>query len=175
MKVTTLSKIRDHNPCLEGWVNLLKFLNKTEADEEALPFKIILESNGIYDALWCMRSAPQYAKDWRLFAVFCAKQVSHLLTDERSLSAIEVAEKFANGEATREELSAAKGAAADAYEAAAAAADAAAADAAYAAADAYAAYAAYAAADAAAADAAYDAARKKMRFDNIELLRSLIK
>jgi len=43
----------------------------------------------------------------RLFAVWCARQVQHLLTDPRSIAAIDVAERFANGLATRKELEAA--------------------------------------------------------------------
>lgn len=50
----------------------------------------------------------------RLFAVFCARQVEHLLTDDRSRRAIAAAERFANGEATQEELAAAWDAAASA-------------------------------------------------------------
>jgi hypothetical protein len=50
-------------------------------------------------------------RELRLLAVFCALQVEHLLTDQRSRDAIAVAEKFANGEATREELAAARAAA----------------------------------------------------------------
>lgn len=61
----------------------------------------------------------------RLFAVWCARQVQHLMEDERSIAALDVAERFANGEATSEELAAARaaaGAARDAAEAAMAAA-----------------------------------------------------
>ena len=43
-------------------------------------------------------------RDLRLFACWCARQVWHLLTDERSKNAIVVAEKYAVGEATTDEL-----------------------------------------------------------------------
>ena len=46
-------------------------------------------------------------RELRLFAVFCARQVEHLLTDQRSIDAISMAEKFAKGEATTGELTAA--------------------------------------------------------------------
>lgn len=47
----------------------------------------------------------------RLFAVWSARQVQHLMTDPRSIAALDVAERFANGEATQNELSAAGAAA----------------------------------------------------------------
>ena len=96
----------------------------------------------------------------RRFAVWSARQVLHLMTDERSVNAIDIAEHYADGAATDEELATARAAAYAAYAAADAAHSAA-----YAAADA-AAYAAYAAADAAAYaahSAAYAAARAAAR------------
>ncbi len=60
-------------------------------------------------------------KTLRLFACWCVRQVWHLLNDERSKKAIEVAEEFADGKATQEELDAAWVAAARAARAAAAA------------------------------------------------------
>jgi len=47
----------------------------------------------------------------RLSAVWCARQVQHLMTDPRSVAAVDVAERFANGDATAEELKAARDAA----------------------------------------------------------------
>ena len=160
MIVTTLNRIREHSPCAEGWQKLLKHLGKTTADDEPLPFAVILESNGLDDALWCCRAEPQYAREWRLFAVWCARQVEHLMTDARSLEALDVAERYANGLATDEQRDAAEDAAWDAaWAAARAAAWAAAEDAAWAAARDAAWAAARAAAWAAAEDAAEDAAR----------------
>jgi hypothetical protein len=104
---TTLNRIRAHDPCKDGWRKLLSGLGKTAADDEPLPFARIVEINGIDDALWCCRAEPQHDKDWRLFAVWCARQVQHLMTDPRSIAALEVAERHANGNATDNELRAA--------------------------------------------------------------------
>ena len=104
---TTLNKIRACSPCESGWQKLLKHLGKTQADDDPLLFSTILESNGLDDALWCCRTTPEYNREWRLFAVWCALQVKHLTTDPRSLNAIDVAERFANGAATQDELTAA--------------------------------------------------------------------
>ena len=47
-------------------------------------------------------------KDLRLFALWCAQQVMHLMKDQRSLDALIIAEKFAFGDATEDELLAAR-------------------------------------------------------------------
>ena len=47
----------------------------------------------------------------RLFAVRCARRVQHLMTDPRSLAALNVAERHAKGEATDYELASAEDAA----------------------------------------------------------------
>ena len=140
MITTTLNAIRAHSPCVDGWKKLLTHLGKTQPDDEPLAFSTILDSNGLSDALWCCRAAPEHSQTWRLYAVWCARQVQHLMTDPRSLTALDVAERYARGEATDEELAAAR-------------------DAAWAAARAAAGAAARAAAGAAAEAAARDAAR----------------
>ena len=105
MFYTTLNKIREHSPCREGWEKLLTSLGKTKADDEPLSFKTILDSNGLDDAIWALRSID--APEVRIFAVRCVRQIQHLLTDERSLSALDVAEAYTVGQATEEEFSAA--------------------------------------------------------------------
>jgi hypothetical protein len=108
---TTLNRIRANHPCEAGWKKLLAGLGKTSADDEPLPYARIAEINGLDDALWCCRVEPQHAKVWRLYAVWCARQVQHLMTDPRSIAALDVAERHATGEATDDELMAARAAA----------------------------------------------------------------
>jgi hypothetical protein len=84
MITTTLNAIR---ACADGWTKLLKNLGKTAADNEPLPFNN------------------------RLYAVWCARQVQHLMTDPRSLAALDIAERHAHGLATDGELAAAEHAA----------------------------------------------------------------
>ena len=125
MIYTTPNRIREHSPCSDGWRKLLAHLGKTEADDAPLAYSTILESNGLDDALWCLRAEPQHASIWRMYAVRCARRVQHLMTDERSLQALDVAERYARGEATDSELTAARTATWAAAAAAAAAGDAA--------------------------------------------------
>ena len=108
---TTLNKIHEYQPRTDSWEKLLKHLGKTKADDEPLAFSTILESNGIDDALWCCRTAPEYDRVWRLLAVRYAREVQHLMTDPRSLDTLDVAERYARGEASEEELKAAGAAA----------------------------------------------------------------
>jgi hypothetical protein len=104
---TTLNKIREHEPCKDGWVKLLKNLGKTKSDDDPLEITEILNSNGLDDALWCLRAVEGRKRDIRLFAVWCARQVQHLMTDPRSIAALDVAERFANGQDTKDNLAAA--------------------------------------------------------------------
>lgn len=105
---TTLKAIRKHSPCEEGWTKLLRTLNKTKADDEPVSIIQILDSNGLDDALWCLRAVDGHDREIRLYAVWCARQVEHLMTDPRSRDALDVAERHANGQASNRELDAAR-------------------------------------------------------------------
>jgi hypothetical protein len=103
---TTLNKIREYSPCHEGWIKLLRNLGKTKADDEPLAITTILDSNGLDDALWCLRAVDGNQREMRLYAVDCARSVQHL--------ALDVAERHAFVLATDQELAAAWDAARDA-------------------------------------------------------------
>ena len=157
----TLKSLRENGACIDGYNKVVRALQgrpfsekDTEretyirfAHKDPVPLSLILDSNGIEDALWALRACDQareLRRACRLFAVWCARRVQHLMTDPRSLAALDVAERHANGNATDEELIAAWAAARDA---------------AWAAAWAAARAAAWAAARAAARAAAWDGAR----------------
>ena len=110
MTTTTLNRIRSHNPCANGWKKLLEGLGKTQADAEPLALTTILDINGLNDAIWALRCVDDQAQV-RRYAVWCARQVQHLMTDSRSLAALDVAERHADGQATDEELASAGAAA----------------------------------------------------------------
>ena len=106
---TTLNKIKAFEPCVDGWKKLLTYLKKTKGDDEELPLLTILESNGLNDALWALRTVDGFDKEIRLMACDFAESVVHLTNDERSVTAIKVSRNYANGIATIEELNAAEG------------------------------------------------------------------
>jgi len=138
-----------HRACEEGkeWA-LASCASMKEVWEKAKPAWLVWVAT---------RPSVLTDKELRLFAVFCARQVQHLMIDPRSIEAIDVAEKYAQDKARDDELAAAWTAAWAAADAVARAADAAAEAAARAAtwaADAAAAWAAARAAEAAAEAAA---------------------
>jgi hypothetical protein len=87
-------------------------LNKTEADDEPLALVRILELNGLTDAIWTLHTL-NCEREPRLFAVACARQVQHLMTDPRSVTALDVAERFANDQASLDEIRTARATAHD--------------------------------------------------------------
>ena len=141
----TVADIRGWEPCYDPTKYVAKDWQGTALD--------VLRVNECpaEDRLWVvLREDCIDARTLRLFAVWCARRALAQLDnpDPHSVNACDVAERYANGEATLKELAAARAAA---WAAASAAASAAARDAAWA--------AAWAAASAVARDVARDAAR----------------
>lgn len=130
---TTLTEIKKHNPCSDGYKRLLKYIGTDYPIDQPIDILTILQSNGLDDTTWVLRAAmPEADRDRisRLFACDCAEAVRPLYeekypNDNRPRKAIEVARRYALGQATKDELKEASDAAAAAVGSADAAADAA--------------------------------------------------
>ncbi len=86
----------------------MAYLSKTKGDDDPLSIATILEANGLSDALSCLRAVEGHDKEIRLFAVWCARQVQNLMKDPRSVAVLDVAEAYAHGKVTADELKAAR-------------------------------------------------------------------
>jgi hypothetical protein len=100
--------IREFNPCYDP----SKFI--TDENEELLVKDWVRKYRNVVpakDIVWLLLSEEFLSeKDLRLFAVWCAREALKLIEnpDHRSIEACDVAERYANGEATEEELLAAR-------------------------------------------------------------------
>jgi hypothetical protein len=108
---TTLNRIHACEPCEQGWRDGLKAFNKTKPDDDPITYEQILDKVGLNNALWRCRAEPGHDNLWRRYAVWCANQVRHLMTDQRSIEALDAAARHADGMATDDDLAAARAAA----------------------------------------------------------------
>jgi len=118
--VVTLSALRKADACISGYNRLVRalqgreFTNEDDATDhylhiiynDPISIRYIVDSNNMNDALWALRCIddPYNDRDIRLFIVWCARQVEYLMCDPRSKNALDMAERYANGEATDAEL-----------------------------------------------------------------------
>lgn len=114
----TLKQLRDGGACFSGYNRVVRMVQGkkfTQSDKLRIQYlsceseiKISLEeiarNNGLSDAIWCFRVIPGCERDARMFAIWCARQVEHMIKDKRSLDALDVAERFADGDATEGEV-----------------------------------------------------------------------
>ena len=108
MPYTTLNKMRACAPCAESWAKYLRHVGKTQPDDEPISILEVLEVLGFEDAVWSLRGFQGVDEvAVRLYATFCARQLWTQLQDERSRNSVVVAERYAAGTASREQLIAA--------------------------------------------------------------------
>jgi len=115
MKTINNDLIRSFGPCYDPSEKkipdgeTLSVLDWVEKYRSVVPAK---------DIVWLLcRNEFLSDRDLRLFAVWCAREALSLIDspDPRSVEACDVAERYANGEASQEELAAARAAAYAAY------------------------------------------------------------
>ena len=99
---TTLNKLKAANACTERYKVLLTALGKTQADDEPLLIAKIIETNGIEDAIWALRTVEGKDREIRLFLADCAEMVLPIFekdypNDDRPRKAIQAARDYANG------------------------------------------------------------------------------
>jgi len=111
---TTFQKLHDAGACKERYRFLAKALGGIKAYGRDTPITLlqILDTNGLDDALWALRACPDSEKFARLLACDYAEHVLPIFEtrypdDDRPRMVIEVSRRYARGEATDAELSAA--------------------------------------------------------------------
>ena len=99
MKTEIENYLQKHNACREGAAYARTQKSLAEVWDNCPKLEWLF---------WMLAKQPNKPeKELRLFAVWCARQVQHLMKDKRSLDALDVAERFALGKASVEELRAA--------------------------------------------------------------------
>lgn len=77
MIYTTLNAIRAFGSSKNARTKLLSYLGKTQPDDEPLPLVTVLDSNGLDDAIWCLRHVcPDVAAE---FVQWCAGRTGAVL------------------------------------------------------------------------------------------------
>lgn len=119
MLTTTLTLLRQKKACADGYKRLLHHLGgaKLHGANTPIPLTVVLDSNGLADAVWYLRAVPldeieQRDQLARLFACGCAERVlanyeALYPSDKRPRDCINTAKRFALGTATVEERNAA--------------------------------------------------------------------
>ena len=119
MKIINNDLIRSLNPCYDPSTKGIPDNETLTVHEWVSKYKDVVP---ISDILWLLLRNDFYTdKQLRLFAVWYAREALKMVDnpDQRSINACDIAERYANGEATDEELRAARVAAWDAARAAA--------------------------------------------------------
>jgi hypothetical protein len=100
-----MSNIYSVLPINEDLKSLLIRLDSIRENDKPISFAEIAEVHGLSDALWCCRVEPKYEREWRQFVVWCARQIQHLIKDPYCIEAVNVAERYLNGETSDADLS----------------------------------------------------------------------
>lgn len=115
MKTINNDLIRSFKPCYDPAEHDIPDAETLSAVEWVSKYRGIVPDK---DILWLLLREHFYSsKDLRLFAVWCARGALRLIDspDPRSIEACNIAERYANGDATCKELASARASAWNAY------------------------------------------------------------
>lgn len=73
---TTLNQIYAVCECDQGWNALLKYLGKTEPDDEPLSMTTIYNALGLMPAIWAIRTIEGAEREKKLFNIFLSSGAS---------------------------------------------------------------------------------------------------
>ena len=114
MQIVTNKEIMELNPCYDPIKKGYFKKNWSGSVIDFLECKNFIKEIPIFDKFWVVLR-PEFIdeKTLRLFAVWCAREALKFVKNpnEKSIKACDVAEKYANGQATSEELNIARSAA----------------------------------------------------------------
>ena len=85
----TLNKIKEFNPCADGWEKVYQAKKFLGLDVE-FPLSDIIESNSVQDAFWALRCVPDSHELLVEFANWCSDQVKHIRREGGALNSSEV-------------------------------------------------------------------------------------
>ncbi len=116
--VTTLNEIQHYYSKYgqdviteDMWINLMKHLDKTETDDEPLSLSTIFEVNGFIGMLRMWGAVKNCDREFRLFACSYARKLLPFFEQAFPYpgprQSVEIAEMYANGLATKDELNSA--------------------------------------------------------------------
>ena len=105
---TTLNKIKALHLQPDVFEQLLAAQGKQRADDEELNLQCVVDSAGLGIALTCLQAANGDGLRVARFGLDCARGVSHLMRDERSLMALAVLADFLEGNVAEYDLEEAK-------------------------------------------------------------------
>lgn len=118
---TTFALCRKAYACEDGYKQLAKSLGgiRRYGKDKPIPLAMVLESNGLDDALWVLQGARAGKDAERIAYLFAADYAARVLkifereypNDSRPREAIMTTRRFAHGQATVKELDAARSAA----------------------------------------------------------------
>jgi hypothetical protein len=99
----TLNKIRAASLPDDIWEEVLKAHVHLGMDTE-FPLSSVLDSNDLEDAVWCFDALPEYIEIPQRFALWCVRDVQHLMKDEGIVDALDIAERYLDGNATMKDV-----------------------------------------------------------------------